>query len=143
VPGFLDLLRTDEELCRLDIGDLFAFMSFTGCRIGEALDLRWSRVDLEHGTVTFGSTVVRVRGAGLALQEQGKTVSLTRTISVPDAAMEVLRRRDPPLELVFPSMKGHLRDTGNTEDPRDSGDLVGPVGLEPTTQGLKVPCSTD
>jgi integrase len=43
--GFLDLLRTDEELCRLDIGDLFAFMSFTGCRIGEALDLRWSRVD--------------------------------------------------------------------------------------------------
>jgi integrase len=72
VPGFLDLLRTDEELCRLDIGDLLAFMIFTGCRIGEALDLRWSRVDLEHGTVTFGSTVVRVRGAGLASRSRAR-----------------------------------------------------------------------
>jgi integrase len=86
VPTFLDILRTDTELRRLDIGDLFAFMVLTGCRIGEALALAWSRADLEHVTVTFDSTVVRVRGAGLALQEQGKTISSTRTISLPEEA---------------------------------------------------------
>jgi hypothetical protein len=44
--------------------------------------------------------------------------------------MEVLRRRDPSLELVLPSMKGHLRDTGNTEaDWRANRDRLGYPGL--------------
>lgn len=53
--------------------------------------------------------------AGGPLQEQGKTTFSTRTASVAEEVLELLRGRDRSLELVFPSMKGHLRDTGNTE----------------------------
>jgi len=117
VPAFLAALRSDGEIQRLDIGDLFEFMLFTGCRIGEALALRWSHVDLDAAQITFAATVVRIAGGGLHLQEVGKTDSSTRTIGVPPEVVQLLRRRHAShdWELVFPSMLGKLRDTSNTE----------------------------
>ena len=130
VPAFRKAIREDADLKRLDIADLFDFMLFTGCRIGEALALRWSHVDFEKHTVRFAATVNRARGQGLILQEHGKTASSTRTISVPSEVIDLLRRRERISELVFPSMLGNLRDTSNTEaDWRAHRDRLGYPGL--------------
>ena len=130
VPAFRKAIREDADLKRLDIADLFDFMLFTGCRIGEALALRWSHVDFEKKTVRFAATVNRARGQGLILQEHGKTTSSTRTISVPSDVIDLLRRRERISELVFPSMLGNLRDTSNTEaDWRAHRDRLGYPGL--------------
>lgn len=116
VTRFREAIRGDEELARLDIVDLMEFMLFVGCRVGEALALRWSHVDLAKGTITLSATVSRARGEGLILQEHGKTASSTRTITVPEEALAILRSRsDNGNELVFPSMLGKLRDGNNTE----------------------------
>ena len=37
----------------------------TGVRIGEALAVIWSEVDLDHGTFEITSTILRVKGVGL------------------------------------------------------------------------------
>ena len=44
---------------------LVAFMLATGCRIGEALAVIWSQVDLERATVESGGPLIRVKGEGL------------------------------------------------------------------------------
>ena len=134
VPAFRKLIREDAEMRRLDLSDLLEFMLFTGCRIGEALALRWKYVDLDEKSVTFQATVSRAKGQGLVLQEHGKTESSARTIRVPEEVLEILRRRLsadlPSDELVFPSMLGKLRDTSNTEaDWRVNRDRLGYPGL--------------
>ena len=52
----LSLLRTslaaDERAIQADLPDLVTFMVGTGVRIGEALAVLWSQVDLEAGTVS-------------------------------------------------------------------------------------------
>jgi len=45
------LLQADERAVRRDLPDQVFFMLATGCRIGEALAVLWSEVDLESGTV--------------------------------------------------------------------------------------------
>ena len=60
-------------------------MLFTGCRIGEALALRWTHVDVEAGCVTFAATVVRTSERGLEVQEHGKTDSSNRVDQRADA----------------------------------------------------------
>jgi len=134
VAAFRAKIRVDEEMQRLDLGDLLEFMLFTGCRIGEALALRWSHVDLEGEHVTFRATVSRAKGQGLTIQEHGKTESSARTIHVPQEVVELLRRRAeqdlPSPDLVFPSVLGKLRDTSNTEaDWRANRDRLGYAGL--------------
>lgn len=109
-------------------------MLFTGCRIGEALALRWTHVDLGSRTVTFSATVGRVTGQGLILQEHGKTDSSSRTVRVPDEVIALLVARQNKgllsADLVFPSMQGKLRDTSNTEaDWRANRDRLGYPGL--------------
>ncbi len=141
VAGFLAALRGDPEMQRLDMVDLFEFMLHTGCRIGEALALRWSHVDLQAAEVTFAATVVRVTGQGLILQENPKTEKSVRTIGVPVGAMTILRRREQVSEQVFPSMLGRLRDTSNTEaDWRANRVRLGYPTL--TSHALRKTCAT-
>ncbi len=131
VASFRAAIRADPELQRLDISDLFEFMLFTGCRIGEALALRWSHVNLEKSAVTFSASVSRAKGQGLVLQEHGKTASSSRTITVSGEVVALLRDRARNSgDLVFPSMLGNLRDTSNTEaDWRQNRDRLGYPGL--------------
>jgi integrase len=56
VPSFLEVIRSDERLLEIDISDVLKFMLFTGCRIGEALALRWDHGDVEAGFVTVAAT---------------------------------------------------------------------------------------
>jgi integrase len=126
VTAFRTLIRADTELQRLDLVDLFDFMLFTGCRIGEALALRWTHVDTTAHKITFAATVSRARGKPLTIQEHGKTESSTRTITVAPELFDILTTRDHSNELVFPSMLGKLRDTNNTEaDWRAHRDRLG------------------
>ena len=123
-------LSADPRAQRRDLPDLVFFMLATGVRIGEALGVMWSEVDLDAGTVEISSTMIRVKGEGL-LRKETKTRSGERTLVVPWSATEVLRRRfmsgarlDQP---VFPDTRGGFRDPNNVRrelrEARGAGDL--------------------
>lgn len=118
-------------------------MLYIGCRIGEALALRWTAANFKEGRVTFAGTVVRLPGKGARIQEHGKTTDSTRTITVASPVVALLRRRRSNIEgeLVFPSMLGRLRDVDNTEaDWRQHRARIG----YPTTasHALRKTCAT-
>ncbi|GAB3389209.1 site-specific integrase [Humibacter soli] len=145
VPTFLSAIRNDDELQRLDMSDLLEFMALTGCRIGEALALRASHVDLNNSTVTLGPSVTRVPGQGLIIHEPGKTETSNRTIVVPETLCALLTRRltgdIQPTDLVFPSLLGKLRDPANTEsDWRHNRARLGYPNLVP--HGLRKTVAT-
>ena len=146
VPRFLATVRSDAEMQRLDLVELWEFMARTGCRIGEALALRRDFVNLDAATVTLGASVSRVKGQGLILREAGKTATSERTIVVPAEVVAMLRARyavqpGDDLDLVFPSMLGKLRDTSNTEsDWRDNRERLGYPGF--TSHGFRKTVAT-
>lgn len=120
LDALLTAVRADERLRALDLSDVIEFMAATGCRVGEALALRWKSVDLKAGTVTLNATVVRIKGEGLLLQEHGKTEASGRTIVVSDHLLSVLdlrilTRQHVTGDLVFPTVTGKLRDPQNTD----------------------------
>jgi integrase len=60
--AWLAQLRADEKAVRKDLPDLSLFMLATGVRIGEALALIWSEVDLAAAQVEIAHTIIRVKG---------------------------------------------------------------------------------
>lgn len=94
-----------------DLADIGDFLIGTGCRIGEALALRWKSVDLSRGVVILSATVVRVAGQGLVVQDFPKTEASIRELTLPRFALDMLARRriDAYSELVFPSATGGPR----------------------------------
>lgn len=114
---FLDLLRGDEFAVRHDLPDLAAFMLATGVRIGEALAVIWSEVDLDEAIVGITSTMVRVKGKGL-VRKPTKSSAGERVLGLPSWAVAMLfgrfslgGRLDRPL---FPDSLGGFRDPNNT-----------------------------
>lgn len=96
-------------------------MLATGCRIGEALALRWDAdLNLESGTVTIGGTVVRSKKLGLHRQEftKGKSVTL---VKLPEWILDRLASHRElvtwcgDLNLVFPSDASTLREPDNVQ----------------------------
>lgn len=104
----------DDYAQRFDLPDLMHFLAGTGCRIGEALALRWPCLDLERGTADVGPVMVRVPGEGLMIQEQGKTEFSDRTLYLSERLLERLDARPRRTEMVFPSPLGKLREVVNT-----------------------------
>lgn len=72
---------------------LFTVMIFSGLRQGEALGLRWSRVDLKSGTIRIDSQLQkeRIRGGGGAYKLVETKTSNIRTITLPPSVVEVLK----------------------------------------------------
>src|SRR5215217_4410484 len=68
-------LLKSEVAHDLDVVDLVQFMIATGCRIGEALALQWSNVDLRKATVDIRATAIRVKGRGVLIKDSPKTAS--------------------------------------------------------------------
>jgi integrase len=62
----------------------------TGLRMGEALGLRWSDVDLDAGTLRVNRQVQRMRGGGGLVFSEPKNAS-RRTLDLPQRAVEALR----------------------------------------------------
>jgi integrase len=128
----VELLRSSDRAAELDLPDLVDWMLATGCRIGEALALRYGTngdgrpiLDLDARTWEVNATVVRIPGAGLAVQPRPKTTAGWRVVALPDFAVRMLedrrgeRRRKRDAEIVFPPpLSGILRDPSNV-----SGDV--------------------
>ena len=92
----------------------------TGVRIGEALALRWSEVDLDAGTIRIEATVIRPSGTRPERQPHPKTDNSRRTLTLPPFALgslldlRVRMTHANAGDLVFPSAAGTLRDPSNT-----------------------------
>src|SRR4051812_36664425 len=128
----VELFRCSNRATELDLPDLVDWMLATGCRIGEALALRYGTngdsrpvLDLDARTWEVNATVVRVPGAGLAVQPRPKTTAGWRVVALPDFAIRMLEDRQgrggrqSDLPMVFaPPLTGILRDPSNV-----SGDL--------------------
>lgn len=80
---------------------LYLFIAATGCRLGEALALHWSDVNLRESEVTIRSSLVRPRGGGYIVKSP-KTRGSERSIGLPSEVVEVLRgMRRKGSEFVF------------------------------------------
>lgn len=75
-------------------GPFYVFIMYTGCRIGEALALKWSDIDLENRTVTISRTMITVRNMDnntSTRHDQNSTKNgITRTIYLSDMALQAL-----------------------------------------------------
>jgi integrase len=123
----------DKRAKARDLADLVAFLAGTGARIGEACALRWTALDLDKGTADLGPKVVRVKGQGLVIEDEGKSNAATRTVHLPPWLVARLldRRVNHPGNdhgVVFASPRGALRDPSNTS--HDVRDLLTDLGRE-------------
>jgi integrase len=113
-------LATDPRAVGQDLPDLVDILLATGLRIGEAVAVTWSAVDLDARTVEVTGTVVRVIGHGLTIKAKPKSRSGRRIVELPAWAVVVLRDRRDRLptnewDVVLPSPSGRLRDPSNTQ----------------------------
>jgi integrase len=121
-------LRGNDHARSLDLPDLVDWLLATGCRIGEALALRYATndegnplLDLDARTWEVNATVVRVRGVGLVIQPRPKTAAGWRVVALPSFAVQMLeerparsRRRTKVDRIVFTSpLTSTLRDPTN------------------------------
>jgi integrase len=102
-PDRKELRTLNEEEVRLLISTtsgtrqhaLWVLLATTGCRLGEALGLRWSDVDFEGSIVTICRALQAQRGVGLTFVEP-KSARSRRTLPLPAETVSVLaeHRRD-------------------------------------------------
>src|SRR6266568_5520779 len=102
---------------------LWVLLVTTGLRLGEALALRWSDIDLKEGRAAIRRAVQRQRGAGLVFVEP-KTARSRRTVPIPPETIAVLEEQQrvndsdrakaadlwQEQDLVFPTPVGRPRD---------------------------------
>ena len=93
-PREMDKLSSTEVKDLLAINDewapLFALLTGTGLRIGEALGMLWDNIDLEVGSLKVTRSLQRVAGVGLIFNEP-KTESSRRTIPIGSSVVERLK----------------------------------------------------
>jgi integrase len=96
---------------------LWVLLGTTGLRIGEALGLKWSDVDLVAGRVQVTRALQRQRGRGLVFVEP-KSVTSRRCVELPRLAIAVLKqqRLHAGGELVFPNRGGEPVEPGTVSD---------------------------
>jgi integrase len=98
---------------------LFAVLTTTGMRIGEALGLKWSDVNFEQGTVSIQRAVQRQKDRGLVYIEP-RTALSRRTVQLTSFALSELRQHRARsavshvnTDIVFASDAGTLLDPTN------------------------------
>ena len=113
---WLGLLDGDEEARRHDLPELARFMFATGLRLGEALGVTWSDLDLAAGIVMVRRTIIRAKGKGLVAKRMKSRASV-RALLLPPWSVELLRARRVRMGgfegPVFPDAKGGWRDRSN------------------------------
>lgn len=99
-------------------GPLLGFLLASGCRVGEALGMRWSDIDWQAGTVRIERQQTEVRGR----PQEGppKTRAGVRSLSLPAWGMGLLRRQRDTVAAwklgsirVFPTQTGSVPLQGN------------------------------
>jgi integrase len=124
-------LEADPAAVRRDLPDLTRWLLATGVRIGEAIGVDWSSIDLEQATVAIDYKVMRVKGQGLQRVRRTKSDAGHRTLPLPVFAVRMLERRRAagggtgPL---FPDSRGGWRDPSNLSrelrEARGSGEFA-------------------
>ena len=69
---------------------MFHLLAYTGLRIGEALALKWSDIDLDNGTLKVSKTLSKGKNNSLVVNPP-KTNSGYRSIELTSQTIEVLR----------------------------------------------------
>lgn len=95
--------------------DFITFLMLTGCRLSEAIGLRWARVNFEEGTVKICESLSIDRtGNGYTRKLKPTKTGSVRvlTMSKPLRAL-LLPLRSHPDDLVFTSPKGFIVASGN------------------------------
>ena len=97
-----------------DLRDVVDIMLATGCRISEALALRWQDVDLDSRKVTINGAVI-VTEDGVIRQDHPKSMGSVKTYTVDQTTAAMLRGRWERMSalgamtsVVFPSATGTL-----------------------------------
>lgn len=108
-PAQAQELRT---LLEGDIRDVFDLMLGTGCRISEALGLRWEDVDLEAGTITIAGALKESSGKSI-WEPVPKSEGSLQTIHLPTFTQRMLQERRAWTSWVFPSSAGTAMGAGN------------------------------
>ncbi|MDT2882014.1 site-specific integrase [Lactococcus lactis] len=88
---FLDYLNslenTDENVLN---STLYQFLLATGLRIGEALALNWSDINIYNQTVTINKTIVQSASRKTRIQNGAKTKESNRTVSLDETTIRLL-----------------------------------------------------
>ena len=82
-------------------------MMYAGLRRGELLALQWTDIDLTAKTININKAVVMEKGKS-SVKQGGKTDAATRTVYMPDALVEYLKKQPRTNFLVCPSATGKL-----------------------------------
>jgi len=109
-------LEADPAAVRRDLPDLTRWLLATGVRIGEAIAVDWSSIDMDRATVEIDYKVLRVRGVGLQRIRRTKSDAGHRTLPLPVFAMRMLERRRAATGSagpLFPDSRGGWRDPSN------------------------------
>lgn len=134
--AWLDAVAQSKKARDWDLPDLTRMMLATGVRIGEALAVGWSEVDLDERTVDIRWRLVRRTGVGLLRLPSTKSGRKgERMVPLPSWAVTMLKRRrlaiGPGVEAVFPDSLGGWRDPANVRrvwrQIRDDAELDGLV----------------
>lgn len=134
--AWLDAVEQSAKARDWDLPDLTRMMLATGVRIGEALAVGWSEVDLDEGVVDVRWRLVRRTGVGLLRLPSTKSGRKgERLVPIPSWGLTMLKRRrlaiGPGVEAVFPDSLGGWRDPANVRrvwrQVRDDAELDGLV----------------
>ncbi|OJG06643.1 Tyrosine recombinase XerD [Pseudonocardia autotrophica] len=134
--AWLDAVEQSTKARDWDLPDLTRMMLATGVRIGEALAVGWSEVDLDEGVVDVRWRLVRRTGVGLLRLPSTKSGRKgERVVPIPSWGLTMLKRRrlaiGPGVEAVFPDSLGGWRDPANVRrvwrQVRDDAELDGLV----------------
>lgn len=114
------------ELAMIETGNLPALISmYTGLRLGEICSLKWTDIDWENGTITVRRTVQRLKhmesGTGkktMLMISSPKSYSSHRTIPVPSAILQQLRKRSEDAAAQGVSGEFIFSTTPNPIEPR-------------------------
>jgi integrase len=96
------------DACNSSLRPLVVFLLYTGARVGEALWLDWSSVDLQRGHVTFPTTK-NGKARGLPLHSE----AIAALASLPHRSGEIFRRPDG-----LPYARPHDEDEDDTSAGR-------------------------
>ena len=102
----------------------FYFMTYTGCRRGEAVALKWENVDLDRGVALIVETAQRLKAKGIVFQPT-KSAAGRRGIALDGGTVERLRAHRGRQILHAVELEGIFVDQG----PVFPGPYGGPLEL--------------
>lgn len=90
-----ELKRLLDELYRISstyrLGLLAEFMSYNGCRIGEAIAIKQENIDFDNKIVNIHGTLDKTVGYSKGVKTTTKTAASFRTVSLSNREIEILK----------------------------------------------------